>query len=76
MDSVAARLTMLIGLPIGVLVAVIVLTIYVYQRWSAKLADGSTASFLFPSRSSLHYPAERLDEALEQVKRHLEAARP
>jgi hypothetical protein len=40
------------------------------------LADGHTMSFLFPSRSAMRYPAERLDEALNQVRRRLERPRP
>lgn len=40
------------------------------------LADGHTMSFLFPSRSTMRYPAERLDEALNQFRRRLERPRP
>lgn len=40
------------------------------------LADGNTMSFLFPSRSTMRYPAERLDEALRQVRSRLDAPGP
>jgi hypothetical protein len=47
-----------------------------HQGLILQLADGSTASFLFPSRSTMRYPAELLDEALRQVRSCLRSPGP
>lgn len=149
MDSLAAHLTLIIGIPVFVLLAATVITIVAYGRWSSRtvrtasghawstacvdprrpaaprtlcleddgltlrgargkvvaqwpwmqiveavegpvrpfnavvshqglilhLTDGSTMGFLFPSRSTLRYPPQRLEEALREVSGRVGAAR-
>lgn len=47
-----------------------------HQGLILQLADGSSVSLLFPSRSTMRFPAERLDEALRHVNAHLRGPGP